>query len=102
MTNNIENLEKIKEIIKVKIRPMLVMDGGNIEFVEYDDNNIVTVRLLGSCHGCPLSALTLKNTVETLLKEEIPEIKAVKAIEYEEDDDNESDGDYGDCDGDGE
>ena len=78
------NIEKIKEIIKTKIRPMLVMDGGNIEFVDYK-KGVVSVKLLGNCRGCPLSAITLKNTGEGMLKEEIPEIVSVEALDFEED-----------------
>ena len=79
---------KIKEIIKTKIRPMLVMDGGNIEFVSFE-NNILSVKLLGACHGCPLSGLTLKHSVEGLINDELSnELKqplTVQAIDFEED-----------------
>ncbi|MBO4956446.1 MAG: NifU family protein [Rickettsiales bacterium] len=75
--------DKIKEIIKTKVRPILVMDGGNIEFVDYK-NKIVTVKLLGACRGCPLSAITLKNTVEGLIKEEVPSVAGVEAVDFDE------------------
>lgn len=77
-------IELIKEIIKTKIRPILVMDGGNIEFVDYADG-IVSVKLLGSCHGCPLSAITLKNTVLGILQESLPSIQSINAVDYEPD-----------------
>lgn len=84
----INDEEKIKNIIKTKIRPILVMDGGNIEFVDYKDK-IVKVKLLGNCKGCPLSAITLKNTVDSLIREEIPDIDYVESIDFEDDlDDN--------------
>ena len=60
------------------------MDGGNIEYVDYA-NGIVSVKLLGSCHGCPLSTITLKNTVLTLLQEVVPSVESVNAIDYEPD-----------------
>ncbi|MDM8538069.1 NifU family protein [Desulfobacterales bacterium HSG17] len=62
-----------------KIRPMLQKDGGNVELVEITDNNIVKVRLQGACAGCPMSQMTLKNGIERVLKQEIPEIKAVES-----------------------
>ena len=63
-----------------KIRPMLQKDGGNVELVEITDNNIVKVRLQGACSGCPMSQMTLKNGIERVLKQEIPEIKAVESV----------------------
>ena len=58
------------------------MDGGNIEFVDYDDG-ILKVRLLGACHGCPMASITLKNAVEGILKEYIPEIQEVISMNFE-------------------
>ena len=84
-------ISKIKEIIKTKVRPMLVMDGGNIEFVSFE-NNVLSVKLLGACHGCPLSSLTLKHSVEGLINDELSnELKqplTVQAIDFEEDGDS--------------
>lgn len=83
-------IKEIKKQINEKIRPALVMDGGNIDFIEFDDENgILKVKLLGACHGCPMAGITLKNAVEGVLKEYIPEIKEVVAINYENDDINE-------------
>lgn len=67
--------EKIKEIIN-KLRPFLIGDGGDIEFVKYE-NNIVYVKMLGACAGCGLIDYTLKDGVETAIKEEVPEVKEV-------------------------
>ncbi len=69
--------EKIKETID-KIRPMLQADGGDVEFVDFEDG-VVKVRLKGACAGCPMSQMTLKNGIERLLKQEIPEIKSVES-----------------------
>ena len=68
--------EKIKEVIEQKIRPALQMDGGDIEFMGMDGNN-VKVQLQGACHGCPSAQITLQMGVLRLLKEEIPEIEGV-------------------------
>jgi Fe-S cluster biogenesis protein NfuA len=79
---------KIKNIIKTRVRPILIMDGGNIEFVGYE-NGVVRVKLLGHCHRCPLAGLTLKGTVEALINEELDEKDAVvvEALEFEEEED---------------
>ena len=71
-----EQIEKTLE----EIRPMLALHAGNIEFVGVDEG-VVKVRMLGTCHGCPLSQLTLKAGVEELLKEKVPGVKAVEAVE---------------------
>ena len=64
--------EKIKEVID-ELRPFLMNDGGNIEFVKYEDN-IVYVILQGACSGCPSSTATLKNGIEGLLKQMLPDV----------------------------
>ena len=68
--------EKIQKIID-KIRPALQADGGDVEFVDFEDG-VVKVRLKGACAGCPMSQMTLKNGIERLLKQEIPEVKSVE------------------------
>ena len=82
MSENEEIIKEIKKQITENIRPALVMDGGNIEFVDYD-NGILKVRLLGACHGCPMASITLKNAVEGILKEYIPEIQEVISMNFE-------------------
>ncbi len=78
---NREELEqKVKEIIEKEIRPALQMDGGDIEFLELDDEGTVKVRLLGACGACPFSVMTLKMGVEQSLKNMVPGIKQVVAI----------------------
>jgi Fe-S cluster biogenesis protein NfuA len=70
--------EKVEEVLE-KIRPDLIRDGGNVELVEVSDGT-VKLKLVGACAGCPMSAMTLKNGIEKILKQEIPEIKAVVAV----------------------
>ena len=70
--------EKVKSVIDA-IRPSLQDHGGDIELVGTDDNT-VSVRLQGACSGCPGAAMTLKMGVERLLKEKIPEVKEVIAV----------------------
>lgn len=59
---------------------MLALHAGNIEFVGVEEG-VVKVRLLGTCRGCPLSQLTLKAGVEELLREKVPGVKSVEAVE---------------------
>jgi len=70
--------EKVEAALK-KIRPMLQRDGGNVELIEVEDG-VVKVRLQGACAGCPMSQMTIKNGIERLLKQEIPEVKSVVSV----------------------
>ena len=67
--------EKVEEILDM-IRPSLVADGGNVELVDVEDG-VVKLKLTGACAGCPMSTMTLKNGIERILKQEIPEVKEV-------------------------
>ena len=69
---------KVKEELG-KIRPFLQMEGGDVEFVEIDEDTL-KVRLTGACAGCPMSTITLKQGIERKLKEAIPELKSVEAV----------------------
>lgn len=70
---------KIISIID-RIKPFIISDGGNIEFVKYD-NNIVYVRLDGACKDCAFIDTTLKDGIEEIIISEIPEVKEVKNID---------------------
>lgn len=71
---------KIKDILE-KIRPYLNQDGGDVEFVKFEDG-ICYVRLKGACAGCMFADMTISNTVEEILVSEIPEV--LKVVNYEE------------------
>ncbi|GAH58959.1 unnamed protein product [marine sediment metagenome] len=73
--------DKVNEIID-QVRPLLQADGGNIELVGIAaDSGVVSVRLQGACKGCPGAAMTLKMGVERLLKEKVPGVTEVVAVE---------------------
>ena len=72
--------EKKVQAALAEIRPQIQADGGDIDLVAVE-NNIVKVRLRGACAGCPMSALTLKQGVERLIKAKVPEIKNVEAVQ---------------------
>lgn len=75
--NNIEN--RVIEILNV-LRPFLINDGGDLEFIKYEDN-IVYIRMLGACAGCFMLDTTLKDGIEAAIMEEIPEVKEVINID---------------------
>jgi Fe-S cluster biogenesis protein NfuA len=62
-----------------KIRPSLQADGGDVELVDVTKDGTVKVRLTGACGHCPMSIMTLKMGIESMLKERIPEVKEVVA-----------------------
>ena len=70
--------EQVIEILD-KIRPRLQADGGDVELVDVEDG-VVKVRLRGACAGCPMSQMTLKNGIEAVIKDAIPEVKSVENV----------------------
>ena len=73
--------EKILDVLDKEIRPGLQMDGGDVEFVSYDENSgVVSVRLKGACGKCPMTTLTLQMGIEKILKDRIPEVKSVVSV----------------------
>jgi Fe-S cluster biogenesis protein NfuA len=70
---------KVEEILN-NIRPSLQADGGDVELVDVKEG-VVSLKLTGACAGCPMSAMTLKNGIERTLKQEIPDLKEVIAVE---------------------
>ena len=70
--------DKVETILN-QIRPTLQADGGDVELVDVNEG-IVSVKLTGACSGCPMSAITLKNGIERLLKEQLSDIKEVVAV----------------------
>ncbi|MGK0454072.1 MAG: Fe-S cluster biogenesis protein NfuA [Paraglaciecola sp.] len=73
---------QIVNILDEYIKPAVAADGGNIAFKSYDEvNKVVSVVLQGACSGCPSSTATLKNGIETLLRDMLPnQINEVVAI----------------------
>lgn len=64
-----------------KIRPHLQMDGGDVEFISYDEvSGTLNVKLQGACSGCPMSQITLQQGIAKTIQEEIPEVKIVVAV----------------------
>ena len=75
-----ESVETRVKAALAQIKPQIQADGGDIDLVAIE-NGIVKVRLRGSCVGCPMSALTLKAGVERIIKQQVPEVKSVEAVQ---------------------
>ena len=73
-------MEQVQGVIE-EIRPMLQADGGDIELLGVNPEGVVSVRLQGACKGCPGAAMTLKMGVERHLKEKVPGVKEVVAVQ---------------------
>lgn len=72
--------DRIEALID-EIRPAVRADGGDVELVSYDaEAGKVELRLVGACHTCPHSLLTLKGGIEHRLRNALPEIKTVVAL----------------------
>jgi len=73
--------ERVQKVIDY-IRPLLQADGGDIELVSVEESTgKVSVRLQGACKGCPGAAMTLRMGVERHLREKVPEVKQLVAVE---------------------
>ncbi|MCL2807529.1 MAG: NifU family protein [Coriobacteriia bacterium] len=59
------------------VRPALQADGGDVKLIDVDSEGVVSVELQGACKGCPMSQLTLSNSVERILKERVPGVTKV-------------------------
>ena len=77
---NEEIITQIKELIETQVKPAVANHGGNIEFVSYDEGDLL-LELGGACSGCAGSTMTLKMGVENMLKHFVPEINTVEAID---------------------
>ena len=73
-----ETISKIKIELE-RIRPKLIMDGGDIEFVNFKDG-ILKLRCKGECAHCELSHITMKFAIEKNILEKIPEVKKVTEV----------------------
>lgn len=75
-----EIVAQIKELIETRVRPAVMMDGGDIVFDRFDDG-VVFLQMQGACAGCPSSTATLKSGIENMLKHFVPEVTEVRPVE---------------------
>ena len=71
-------VKRIKELLENYVKPAVEMDGGAIQFLNYEDG-VVRLKMQGSCSGCPSSMITLKAGIEGMMKRMIPEVEEVVA-----------------------
>jgi Fe-S cluster biogenesis protein NfuA len=71
--------EKVQDAIN-RIRPNLQADGGDVALVDITDDGVVKVKLLGACHGCPMSQMTLKMGIQKYLVKEVPGVREVVSV----------------------
>jgi len=71
--------EEVQKVLDL-IRPSLQADGGDAELVDVDNEGVVKLRLTGACAGCPMSQMTLKEGIERVLKEKIPQVTRVEGV----------------------
>jgi Fe-S cluster biogenesis protein NfuA len=62
------------------VRPHLAVDGGNVEIVEITDDNVLKIKWLGACEGCNMSWMTMRAGIEQTIKNQVPEISGVEAV----------------------
>ncbi|KAI3657056.1 hypothetical protein MP638_006086 [Amoeboaphelidium occidentale] len=76
-----EVVQMIKELLNTRIRPAVQEDGGDIEYVQFeDDTGVLKLKLKGSCRGCSSSSITLKSGIENMMKHYIPEVSRVEQV----------------------
>lgn len=75
-----EEMLQIIAAVLDELRPNIQMDGGDIEFVKFQEG-IVYIRFKGACIGCPMSIYTLKMGIEQALKDRIPEVIEVCSVD---------------------
>ncbi len=72
--------EQVEQVLE-QIRLNLQAHGGDVELVEVTEDGVVNVRLQGACRGCPMAQQTMKMGIEAIMKEELPEVQAVEAVD---------------------
>jgi Fe-S cluster biogenesis protein NfuA len=73
-------LARIEQVLNEQVRPDLRSDGGDIELVGIDEDQIVQVRLTGACQGCSSALITMTMRVESAVKAAVPEVRFVEAV----------------------
>jgi Fe-S cluster biogenesis protein NfuA len=79
-------LEQVEAALDT-IRPYLEADGGNVSVEEITPENVVRLKLLGSCESCPMSIMTMKAGIEGAIMKAVPQITGIEAINLTDIDD---------------
>lgn len=72
-------IAKVEEALD-SIRPHLLVDGGDIEVIDISEDFELKLKWVGNCESCNMSAMTMKAGVEQTIKQHVPEIKSVFAV----------------------
>jgi Fe-S cluster biogenesis protein NfuA len=79
-TTDLDVLSRIEQTLDT-LRPYIASHKGRVEVVDYDEGQgLLLLRLSGTCHGCSASSITLKQGIETRLRQMVPEVKQIEAI----------------------
>lgn len=78
--NKDEQKKQILEVLDL-IRPYLVSDGGDVEFVDIDDDGIVKIKMVGACASCTMADVTIYQGIEQSLVEEVPGVIGVEVVD---------------------
>ena len=82
MSTDNEIIEKIKFVLEDKVKPSVAMHGGFINFISYKDCHL-KLEMAGSCSGCAMSQVTLKQGVESMMKHYVPEVMSIESQDDE-------------------
>ncbi len=83
MNNSLNIYSRIEEAL-TQIRPYLEADNGNVSLLEVTDDMVVKLRFHGACSNCSMSAMTLRAGIEQTIRNHVPEVKSVEAVETAE------------------
>lgn len=73
-------LDRIEQTLDT-LRPYIASHRGHVEVVDFDEQDgTLLLRMGGTCHGCSASAITLKQGIETRLRQSVPEVKQVESV----------------------
>lgn len=75
-----QRLERVRQVVEEQVRPELLADGGDVEVVGIDEDDIVQIRLLGACQGCVSTVHTTTMLVEKAVKAGVPEVRFLEAV----------------------
>jgi len=75
-----DTIDRIERTLDT-LRPYIASHRGHVEVVDFDEGEgVLLLRLGGTCQGCAASTVTLRQGIETRLREMVPEVKHVEAV----------------------
>ncbi|MGP1309627.1 MAG: NifU family protein [Phycisphaerales bacterium] len=80
LSEDIPLRDRVQSILDL-IRPAVQSDGGDLELLDITPSGLVRIRMHGACVGCPSSSITLKQGIERNLREHVPEVTGVQAVD---------------------